>query len=206
MLLDTQYCSNVFWGILLILLSRCGSPNSNPDSLTVDQPVQLVVLEDSISLNQKQGQVYYHGKPFSGRSESYYPNGQLASATDYESGKKNGQYMKWFQDGTKSYEANYSAGRPDGLITSWWRNGQLRSESNVTAGVPHGVQKQWYKSGAIFKIMNLVDGKEEGLQQSWRENGKLYNNYEARNGRIFGLKRAALCFQLDDEVVQNDQK
>ncbi len=39
------------------------------------------------------------------------------------------------------------------------------------------------------------------MQRSWRENGQLYNNYEARDGRTFGLKRANLCFSLDDEEV-----
>ncbi|RMG79000.1 MAG: toxin-antitoxin system YwqK family antitoxin, partial [Bacteroidetes bacterium] len=75
------------------------------------------------------------------------------------------------------------------------------SLSNYENGIPHGVQMQWYSNGAKFKRINLVYGKEEGLQQSWRKNGKLYNNYEAKNGRIFGLKRANLCFQLDNENI-----
>ncbi|MEM7512572.1 MAG: toxin-antitoxin system YwqK family antitoxin, partial [Bacteroidota bacterium] len=49
---------------------------------------------------------------------------------------------------------------------------------------------------------HLVGGKEEGLQQAWRENGKIYNNYEAKNGRIFGLKRANLSYELDNEIIQ----
>jgi antitoxin component YwqK of YwqJK toxin-antitoxin module len=52
--------------------------------------------------------------------------------------------------------------------------------------------------------MAIVNGQEEGMQKAWRENGKIYNNYEAKNGRIFGLKRASLCFQLEDEIVQNN--
>ena len=64
------------------------------------------------------------------------------------------------------------------------------------------MQWEWYQSGSTFKKINLVDGREEGLQQSWRENGKLYSNYEAKNGRIFGLKRANLCYQLKDETLQ----
>ena len=48
-------------------------------------------------------------------------------------------------------------------------------------------------------------GQEEGLQRAWRQNGKLYVNYEAKHGRIFGLKRASLCYELNDEnIVTND--
>ncbi len=65
---------------------------------------------------------------------------------------------------------------------------------------------QWYKGGAKFKELNLVNGREEGLQKAWRENGKIYNNYEAKNGRIFGLKRSNLCYKLEDEEVQTKDK
>lgn len=47
-----------------------------------------------------------------------------------------------------------------------------------------------------------MNGREEGMQKAWRENGKIYNNYEAKNGRIFGLKRANLCYELENEEVQ----
>ena len=53
--------------------------------------------------------------------------------------------------------------------------------------------------------MTIVNGREEGMQQAWRRNGKIYNNYEAKNGRIFGLKRANLCFQLEEEIVQDEK-
>ena len=45
-------------------------------------------------------------------------------------------------------------------------------------------------------------GKEEGIQQAFRKNGDLFANYEARAGRFFGLKKSALCYELEDEDVQ----
>jgi hypothetical protein len=39
------------------------------------------------------------------------------------------------------------------------------------------------------------------MQQAWLETGALYVNYEAKNGRIFGLLRSNLCYQLENEVV-----
>lgn len=41
----------------------------------------------------------------------------------------------------------------------------------------------------------------DGLQRAWRENGELYANYEARDGRIYGLKRANPCFDLEEERI-----
>ncbi|MEM6326480.1 MAG: toxin-antitoxin system YwqK family antitoxin, partial [Bacteroidota bacterium] len=62
-------------------------------------------------------------------------------------------------------------------------------------------QRQWYRSGALFKELHLVEGREDGLQRAWRENGDLYSNYEARDSRIYGLRRATLCYELDDEQI-----
>ncbi|MEO0900948.1 MAG: hypothetical protein AAFY00_02630, partial [Bacteroidota bacterium] len=66
----------------------------------------------------------------------------------------------------------------------------------------HGYQKKWYPNGQITSITHFNLGKEEGLQQAWLKTGKLYVNYEAKNGRFFGLRRSNLCYQLKDEVVQ----
>ena len=64
-----------------------------------------------------------------------------------------------------------------------------------------GVSKEWFSNGQLSKLRNLVDGKENGFQKAWLQNGKLYVNYEAKNGRIFGMRRANSCVRLEDEVV-----
>ena len=47
-------------------------------------------------------------------------------------------------------------------------------------------------------------GKEKGIQRAYRKNGALYANYEAKNGRIFGLKKASLCFGLEDQQIKKN--
>ena len=39
------------------------------------------------------------------------------------------------------------------------------------------------------------------MQKAWLKNGKLYVNYEAKNGRIFGMRRANACYKLEDEII-----
>ena len=155
-----------------------------------------------LKLNAGQGLVYYMGKPFSGTSVARYANGRNSITIDYDLGKKDGKHLKWFDDGTLSYEAHYKTGKLHGAVKTWWRSGTLRSQGNYSLGKVDGTQRQWYKSGALFKQLNYTMGLQEGMQKAWRQNGKIYNNYEAKNGRIFGLKRANLCYQLEDEIVQ----
>ena len=163
------------------------------------------VSKDDLKLMVNEGLYMHENSPFSGYAVEYFAGNNLETVTLFQCGKKHGSLKKWFESGVKSYSAEYTDGKLDGISSTWWRNGKLRSTSNFKDGVPEGVQLQWYKSGAKFKVRQLANGIEDGIQQSWRENGKIYNNYEAKNGRIFGLKRANLCYELtDEEVVYND--
>ena len=56
-------------------------------------------------------------------------------------------------------------------------------------------------NGQLAKRKNLNEGKEEGLQQAWLENGRIYVNYEAKNGRIFGMNRTNLCYILKRQLL-----
>lgn len=178
----------------------CKQVNIEQTGDSVDS--SLVIEEDDLKLIPEKGLMYYHDQPFSGKAIRYADYGVIVSESNYLNGKKHGVLRKYFENGALSFESQYIDGKQDGTATSWWRNGEVRSVSKFEKGVAHGEQWQWYKSGAKFKRTNLVYGKEEGLQQSWRENGKIYNNYEAKNGRVFGLKRSKLCYELDEEEIQ----
>lgn len=155
----------------------------------------------SLVLDQQQGIVIFEGKRYSGAAVDLYDNEQIAESVAYVEGKKHGPSKKYFDNGVLSFEANYSQGKLDGLSKSYWKDGSLRSATFFVEGIVHGTQRQWYKSGQLFKELNYNMGVEEGMQKAWRENGAIYNNYEAKNGRIFGLKRAALCYELEEEMM-----
>ena len=87
-----------------------------------------------------------------------------------------------------------------------WENGTLASQSFYENGLKQGVDKKWFSNGQLSKLRNLVDGKEHGFQKAWLANGKLYVNYEAKNGRIFGMRRANSCYRLEDEVIIRKKK
>lgn len=201
MIFNKQKFTASIGGLLILIVAITLYQKVGYDTVGKEQ-TSLEINKDLLALNPVQGLVYFQNKPFTGTSISFYPNGIKATSIDYFEGKKHGLDQKWFTDGLLSYESNYVNGKKHGSTKSWWANGNLRSQSFAKKGISNGLHQQWYKSGAKFKVMNIVNGKEEGLQQSWRENGKIYNNYEARDGRIFGLKRANLCYELDNEIIQ----
>jgi antitoxin component YwqK of YwqJK toxin-antitoxin module len=193
----------LFFALLFSMLEMDSGVNSLNHSRMENMSVEI--NENNLSLHPDEGLMYLGISPFSGAGISYYAHGQMAKRTEYVNGKRSGLLQKWFEDGSIAFEANYQENKLNGPVRSWWSNGNMRSSGNFLKGKPHGLQQQWYNSGVKFKEMNLVDGKEGGMQQAWRENGKIYVNYEAKNGRIYGLKRANLCFELGDEtVIRND--
>ena len=167
-----------------------------------------LVNQKDIVLSTTSGLRLYKGEPYTGNVVSYYPSGQLAKLSSYQSGLRHGLLKQWFKHGELGFSAEYQAGILHGISQSWWGNGNKRSITLFEHGKINGDSFQWYSSGEIFKKMHYEKGKEVGLQQAWRRNGKLFSNYEYVNGRIFGLKRANMCVELEDEnvFVQNEER
>ena len=194
--LPMRSVKTLFMTSLLVMMAACGTLNNQ-------RPQQLIeVNADQIELHANEGLFYFEETPFTGIALKYYDNGIVAESAQFQNGKRHGLLKKWYASGVMSYMANYKEGKYHEKTYSWWGNGKLRSESTFKAGIAHGIQKLWYSSGEPFKQLNLVEGKEDGMQKAWRKNGQLYVNYEARNGRTYGLKRSNLCYDLNEENIQ----
>lgn len=144
------------------------------------------------------------GKPFSGIAVQRFSSGAIQKKFGILNGKKQNESIERFPDGGLKSIAHYHKGKLHGEKKSWTPDSVhvLISHLNYYLGKPHGEQKKWYSTGEIFKVLHLNMGKEEGIQQAFRKNGVLYANYEAKEGRIFGLKKAELCYGLEDQKVK----
>lgn len=188
--------------ILLVFLSGCTDYQGKDDlyekSVFIN-PVEVSV--DQLNLNQIEGTWYHKEKPFNGYSVRNYENGIVGERIGFVNGKREGVAKKWSVNGVLRVESYYKQNRLVGTYRSWWQNGVLAGEYNYSEGYLNGSYKEWYPDGTLSKFRNLVKDKEEGLQQAWLKNGKLYVNYEAKNGRIFGMKRFNSCYKLENEIL-----
>ena len=199
-----------FIAVLLLLIScqRNGENNVAPDIQVVNRKNIVIpdfqVAKEQLILHPNEGKWYYDHKPFSGQSVVYYPNGVLAESVGYYQGKKEGIAQKWFADGLLRRQSHYIVNHLDGILQIWSPNPNsiLISESQYIDGVQHGVQTKWHTNGQLSRRTNINMGNVVGMQQAWLRNGKIYVNYEAKNGRIFGLKKSILCYELEDENIQ----
>lgn len=134
-------------------------------------------------------------------------NDSLVSRFGVVEGKKEGMSTVYFPSGKLRFLENYRNNKLHGEVKRWTEEFgyQLVALLNYKKGKLDGEQKKWYNTGELFKILHVNMGVEEGIQQAFRKNGKLYANYEARDGKHYGMKRSMLCVELNDEnVVSNE--
>ncbi len=200
--------------LILIAFSITGckeasSPKSINTVSTENLPIiidNVEVLKKELVLNGNKGLWYYKDKPYNGYSLKLYPNGALEEKWGFYNGRREGVARRWTKNEKLQLESYYKNNRLIGVYKTWWENGVLAGESYYEDGVKQGVERKWFSNGQLFKLRNFVDGKEHGFQKAWLANGKLYVNYEAKNGRIFGLRRANSCYRLEDEVIIKNKK
>ena len=197
--------------VLTLILGSCSTKAkkdtfklSNDDAIGDIQIPMVINDKSKLLYNRKTSLWTMGGERFSGYAASYYPDSTLKQKIGIFEGRNQNESIDWYYNGLVKQSSNYHKGKLHGEKKSWSSDTKhlLISHLNYRLGKPHGIQKKWYASGEIFKILQLNMGEEEGIQQAFRKNGDLFANYEAREGRIFGLKKASLCYGLDNEKVQ----
>lgn len=202
----------IIWLIFLWSLAIIGCSESIKKDVSKNKKIVLTSIEiPAISIDKsklkytaKNSLWTLDGKPFSGYAISHYPDGIIKQKFGIFNGKKQNQSEDWYTNGQLKQLTNYRQGKLHGE-KKFWSAGPppiLIAHLNYHLGKAHGVQKKWYATGEVYKILNMNMGQEEGIQQAYRKNGNLYANYEAKAGRIFGLKKAALCYDLENEKIQ----
>ncbi|NJB82571.1 toxin-antitoxin system YwqK family antitoxin [Wenyingzhuangia aestuarii] len=179
----------------LFLLFSCHKKKAEAPRLKVDY--------DVLERNSKNGLMTYNGVLFTGTTEQYLLDGTTLKMTcSYVDGLKDGKAKRWYSNRVLNYETFYVKGRKQGATKVWYKNGQLQRETTYFKGVVHGQETVWYPTGEKQKERKLYYGQENGMQKAWRKTGKLYANYQAVNGRIFGLKGSNMCYKVENEKVK----
>lgn len=170
-------------------------------------PEARINIKDVIFNKSNSLWLYNDSSEVSGYVLEYFNDGSVFRKFGVVNGKKCGEQVTYYLGSKIKFLEHFQNNRMHGEVRRWSiQDGhQLVASLNYHEGKLHGKQVKWYSTGEIHKVMNLNNGKEDGMQQAFRKNGALYANYEARNGRVFGLKRSNLCYELDNEEIVYQQ-
>ncbi len=192
---------------LVFRMCLLGCSDSRLTNKSADSYAKLpnhVIDKSALFYDTKTSTWTLNGELYSGYVASNYPDKPPKERFGVLNGRKQNVAIYWNEDGYYRYIAHYHKGKLEGTKKTWSGDSshQLLSQLNYVAGKLHGEQIQWYPSGELYKKLNMNMGREEGLQQGFRKNGVVYANYEARDGRFYGLKKAKLCYGLEDENIK----
>ncbi len=94
-----------------------------------------------------------------GKSEGWYPSGQLQVQEFFVDGVANGRKTKWWENGQKLSDGEVAEGEWHGLYRKWHENGQLSQEIPMKQGKAHGVAKAWFPSGTLKSRVEMAEGE-----------------------------------------------
>lgn len=184
-------------GVVFLLLAACRSGNQEAPNVVPLSPAVIVESTDT-ALSLINGVYWYHGRLFNGRRIVRYADGRKRAEECYAAGKEEGHWLGWYPDGSQEYSRYFHAGEKDSVAMGWWPNGRQQYEYHYRNGIYEGYFKEWYMSGHPLKKIIYLHGQAQS-GKGWRDNGKVYMSFIMRNGRIYGLVNANLCYSLEDE-------
>lgn len=119
--------------------------------------------------------VFYDGLShipnFTGKSQSWHPNGNIKKTGDYFGGLKNGHWTTYYDNGQKHISGNYVNGKKTGKFTEWSKVGPVFREMNFKDDLHHGTYIVWHPNGNKKKESRYINGKKSGSKICWDANG-----------------------------------
>ena len=141
-----------------LLMVGCGEPDLSDPEVLLDTTVDVVNIVD---LEDRVGVMYLPNEetPFTGRTESFYENGQKGAEGNFKDGKQDGLWTGWYENGQKRQQINYKDGKSEGLYIEWDKNGQKKFEANYKDGKLNGTWTEWNKDGTEEYRITYKDGE-----------------------------------------------
>lgn len=184
---------NSMWLITGGLLMQCSSPPDN-SVMVLNEEVSPVVVA--------KGRTSIAGEYFTGILYTLHKNSKdTASIKSFKNGKPHGVWKEFYRDGSLRSQRHFKDGEKQGVYEAWWADGKIRLSYNFLDDEYEGNCRDWSETGQLLKSMNYKQGYEQGRQQQWDANGNLWANYEARNGRNYGLNGTKACATLWKDSV-----
>lgn len=120
----------------------------------------------------------------------------LAQAGSLLPGKPDRIVQIFDEAGTLLSQTTWRDGRKAGRHLAFWPGGSPRVEAFYADDMIEGTYRAWHANGQLAEAKNYTEGREAGRQQAWTAQGELFLNYEARNGRHFGLINSKPCLPV----------
>ena len=120
--------------------------------------------KDSIQIHEivKRDDTYYKkfsNIPFTGRIESYHPNGQLKIIGEFSEGKKVGSWAEYYLSGVKKSKGQFANGKKDGAWVYYFLNANIKEKQFFINGNKDGLWEKFDVHGTVVQTESYQNGK-----------------------------------------------
>lgn len=150
--------------------------------------------------HRQDGRIWLTDTLFSGWQYSLYSTGDTAFVGAFRDGKAQGIHRRWYANGQPQELRQYDNGWQEGQQHGWYESGKPAFVLHFRHDVYEGHVREWYPNGQLARDGHYHDGHENGAQRLWYATGTLQANYEARNGRHYGLTGVKNCVNVWDSI------
>ena len=91
------------------------------------------------------------------------PDGSVAEAGTYKTGRRHGQSWAFFPDGTPKWMTTFAEGLREGPAEGWHGNGDKRFATTYVNDKEEGLRTEWHPGGAILLEGAVQAGERVGL-------------------------------------------
>jgi antitoxin component YwqK of YwqJK toxin-antitoxin module len=151
-------------------------------------PEEQQLRKGSVKLRFDNEIIQHEGKVKGGKPEglwrSYYDNGKIESAVNYENGKANGEAIFYYDAHEEPKKAEVIFDNDEIIETykEYYKNGNKKAILEYDDGKLDG-EAQFYYENEILKIKGeYKDGLKTGKWEYYRENGEVYEKEKWKKG------------------------
>lgn len=124
-----------------------------------------------------------------GMIRTFFPNGVLQTAAEFDRGQRNGWFLECEKNGVVLKEEHYVNGKLEGEVRTYFTSKSVRIVKSVyhyKNGVFHGTCSDYNEMGKLSSMATYNMGVKEGVSQWYFTNGLLAMEQNYKNGLLDG--------------------
>jgi antitoxin component YwqK of YwqJK toxin-antitoxin module len=138
-----------------------------------------------------------------GMIRTFFPNGVLQTAAEYQNGQRDGWYLECEKNGVVLKEEHYVAGKLEGEVRTYFTSKSVRIVKSVyhyKDGVFHGTCSDYNEMGKLSSMATYQMGVKDGVSRWYFTNGLLAMEQQYKNGLLDGEQTS---YFADGKVSSN---
>lgn len=169
------------------------------------RPDSLKAIPSTKQMVRKNGVLYFHEIPYSGRFIDYFLKGSIAGEGRLAEGRGDGLVIRYYPNGQKQLERNYRNGSTEGVDREFYPDGRLSQEGAWVAGKEEGVWRKYFPNGQVKMQSTYQRGELVDSAFSWYSTGRVSTRVAIRNGKVVADARQTRIDQLMAKSSQSDK-